>query len=171
MCNVHGAVAIVAELLQCGNSGVLRRHAHPDVTSAEHVFPGEEPHVLCVEIVGDIVPFHQNRSVEPFGICRPSYDNSSFIRMIAVNDTSRCLCRSVVSAGDAIDKKFLLDVTVSRQVVVCRKEGVVVCRAAGETRRCNRSRYCWIGNCGTCRNGESEEKETEGCSLAHGSEL
>src|SRR5678815_3828300 len=77
--DIQSSVTIAAELLQCGDTDVLRRNTDPDVAVADHVLPSEEPHILRIKVIGDVEPLDQNRSIESLRIGRPAHHNSSLV--------------------------------------------------------------------------------------------
>ena len=128
--HIDRAVPCRTELLQCRDADLLRRNTHPDVAGAQHVLPRKEPGILRVETICDVVPLHEHRAVEPFRVCGPPDDDAGLVRMIAVDDASGSLRRRVVAIRRTLNEELLLDVAMHRQIVVRRKETIVVHLAA-----------------------------------------
>ena len=137
--DIQSSIPVAAEFLQCGDADVLRRNTDPDVPVADHVLPGKEPHVLGVKVVCDVEPFDQDGSVESLRIGRPADHNTRLIWMVAVDDGSGSLRRCVVAARRALDEELFFNVAVNGQIVIRRKERVVVCRRTGNSGGCDRA--------------------------------
>ena len=134
LADIEFAVAGGAPFLQGRHAHGLGRHPYPNVTSPHHMFPVEKPDILGIELVGDIVPFHQRGAVKAPGIGGTAHHHAGVIGQPGIFHRGGGVAGDGVGAGGAADEEFLLDIAMRRQVMVGGEENVIVGGRAGNIR-------------------------------------